>query len=115
MPQAKKAHILDEVRAQLAEAHREPFDILVRLAGDVPQVKRLAAHSYDDALLICLIVDSNDEKVWDTVADIEYSVQRHAGDAVLIFKECDLRNRSLNDFAEELPIEASEQLAAWGA
>jgi len=64
--------------------------------------------------MVVVVVDSDDEDVWDRISDIEYNVERETDEKpILIFRECDLFGESSPEFLD-LPEELAAEIAAAG-
>ena len=83
--------------------HCSVYDSMKRRLEDIAAVREVVGQSVaPDALVVGLVVDTDDEDVWDSVADIEFETATDDPEVALVFKECDLRSQSLEEFKAEL-------------
>ncbi len=93
----------------LTEEHRTLATELRKRAAEIPGV-RLFFQSYPGSLAVCVLVDSDDEEVWDKVSDLEYEASKDNEESVLVFRECNIRTQDFEAFRRGLPRELAKQL-----
>lgn len=81
------------------------FSEFKQSVGELLGIERLVAQGYPEALVICIVADSDDEQVWDRISDVEYDTSQGNRVVALVFKECDLKSRTLDSSAADLPKE----------
>ncbi len=96
----------------VSEEHRALFAKFKDRVQRLPAVRRVLGQSVQGALVICLVIDTDDERVWDKVADIEYDITRQAPELAIVFRECDLKSQTIAEFKVDLPLELAQSLVA---